>query len=132
MDLKDTYICELRKDLQLLQMSAKNMCIRWGTDISVIKSVNVVANNSNVEINNSNSIWYFTGPIYCWERSQTNWFKVFSKHCLQPYCGIFSLSDKYNIFKIWSLYRLMISSLSAIKVWFKVVQFLQSVWRPGH
>ena len=51
----NTYICELRRDLQLLQMSAKT-CIRWATDICVIKSVNVVANNSNVVANNSNPI----------------------------------------------------------------------------
>ena len=99
-DLKDTYICELRKDLQLLQMSAKNMCIRWGTDISVIKSVNVVANNSNVEINNSNSISDISPVRYIAESAVKKLFKVFLKHCLRPYCGIFSISDKYNIFKI--------------------------------
>ena len=53
--INNTYICELRRDLQLLQMSAKT-CIRWATDICVIKSVNVVANNSNVVANNSNPI----------------------------------------------------------------------------
>ena len=46
MEMKKTYICESRKDLQLLQMSAKKH-IRQGTDICGVKSVNTVANNSN-------------------------------------------------------------------------------------
>ena len=49
MEMKKTYICESRKDLQLLQMSAKKH-IRQGTDICGVKSVNMVANNSNSDI----------------------------------------------------------------------------------
>ena len=38
-------------------------CIRWGSDICVIKSVNVVANNSNVVANNSNVVANNSNPI---------------------------------------------------------------------